>query len=426
LRRIAAVSDHPRVDLLANLAPAPCSGSYADGFAPVVDRFAAHVRDGVEIGAGLAVYHRGRRVVDVWGGTADVARGSPWTHDTRIVVFSSTKGLAAMALALLADRGRLEWDAPVAMYWPGFAATGKEAITVRTLVNHRAGLVGVDEPLTMDDCVLPERRDHLVRALEHQRPAWAPGSAQGYHAITFGMYVRELFERASGEALGAFLSRELFEPLDADVSLGTPAEIDPRIATLYPPPTASRVVRMLGAALRRDSVDGRIIRPAFRRHSMARAAFLNPRLGSLGIGAYNTLPVRRAELAWASATASAHGLARAYVPFASAGTAFGRTYVRAAALAPLHARQSWSERDLVLQKPIGWSQGFLKEQTALFSPNPESFGHAGMGGSLGWCDPKAELALGYVMNRLDWRIRSPRALALCHALYACEPIRAAR
>jgi CubicO group peptidase (beta-lactamase class C family) len=412
------------MELLANRAPAPCGGSYADGFAPVVDRFASHLRDGIEIGAGLAVYHRGRRVVDVWGGAADAASGSPWTRDTRLVVFSATKGLAAMALALLADRGQLEWDAPVATYWPGFATNGKQAITVRTLVNHRAGLVGLDEPLTMDDCLLPERRDHLVQVLEQQRPAWEPGSTQGYHAITFGMYVRELFARASGEELGAFLRRELFEPLDADVSLGTPSEVDPRIATLYPPRIATRVVGMLGAALRRDSDDGRMIRAAIRRHSMARAAFLNPTLGPPGIGAYNTVRVRRAELAWASATASAHGLARAYAPFASGGTAFGRTYVGAKELAAIHARQSWSERDLVLQKPIGWSQGFLKEQTALFSPNPESFGHAGMGGTLGWCDPKTELALGYVMNRLDWRIRSPRALALCHALYACEPVRA--
>jgi CubicO group peptidase (beta-lactamase class C family) len=101
----------------------------------------------------------------------------------------------------------------------------------------------------------------------------------------------------------------------------------------------------------------------------------------------------------------------------------GRTYLRAATLSPVHERQSWSERDLVLQKPIGWSQGFLKEETHLFSPHRESFGHAGMGGALGWCDPVSETTFGYVMNRLDWRVRSPRAIALCRALYDCEPLR---
>lgn len=405
---------------LPNLAPAPCAGSFADGFAPVVERFAAQLRAD-EIGAGFAVYHRGQCVVDIWGGRADLERDIAWARNTRIVVFSVTKGLAAMALALLADRGRLDWDAPVATYWPGFAASGKQAITVRTLVNHRAGLVGIDERLTMDDCLLPERHDHLVRVLEQQRPAWEPGTAQGYHAITFGMYVRELFERISGGDLGAFLRRELFEPLAADVSLGTPPEIDPLVATLYPPRTSTRVLQLVASLARGGRAEARILRASLAKGSLPRAAFLNPRLPA-GLAEYNTVRVRRAELAWASATASAHGLARAYVPFASAGTAFGRAYLAPSTLAPLAARQSWAERDLVLHKPIGWSQGFVKEQTTLFSPNPESFGHPGMGGALGWCDPVSELAFGYVMNRLDGRVRSPRAIALCHALYACEPV----
>ena len=411
------------MDVLPNPAPAPSAGSYADGFAPLAERFASQLRDGAEVGAGLTVYHRGRCVVDVWGGSADLRRATPWASDTRIVVFSVTKGLVAMALALLADRGQLDWDAPVARYWPGFAAHGKAEITVRTLVNHRAGLVGLDERIALDDCIEPARRGWLVDVLERQRPAWEPGTAQGYHAITYGLYVRELFERIAGESLGAVLRRELFEPLDADVSLGTPPEVDARIATLYPPRTALRVVRMLAAAVRGGSAEGRMIRGALRRGSLARAAFLNPRVGPEGIAEYNSVRVRRAELAWASATASARGLARAYLPFASGGTVLGRTFLRASTLTPIHARQSWSERDVVLHKPIGWSQGFLKEETSLFSPNPESFGHAGMGGALGWCDPVAELAVGYVMNRLDWRIRSPRALALCHALYTCDPVR---
>ncbi len=411
------------MEALTHPAPAPSAGSYADGFAAVAEQFAAQLRDGSEVGAGFTVYHRGHCVVDLWGGHADVAGDRPWTRDTRIVVFSVTKGLVAMALALLADRGRLDWDVPVASAWPGFAAGGKDAITVRTLVNHRAGLVGLDPPLTMDDCVLPERRERLVDVLERQRPAWAPDTAQAYHAITFGMYVRELFVRIAGEELGEFLRGELFEPLGADVSLGTPPEIDARVATLYPARTSTRVARMAVAALRRDSTEGRIVRSAIRRDSPARAAFLNPRTGPAGMAVYNSIPVRRAPLAWASATASAHGVARAYLPFAAGGEALGRRFVRAATLDPVHARQSWSERDHVLQKPIGWSQGFLKEETHLFSPNPESFGHAGMGGALGWCDPVADLTIGYAMNRLDWRVRSPRALALCRALYACEPVR---
>jgi CubicO group peptidase (beta-lactamase class C family) len=155
--------------------------------------------------------------------------------------------------------------------------------------------------------------------------------------------------------------------------------------------------------------------------SPALRAFTNPRVASPAD--YDALPARRATLAWASATATADGLARAYLPFAGDGSHGGRRYLRAAELAPLYGRQSWSERDRVLNKPIGWSQGFLKDETHLFSPSEASFGHAGMGGSLGWCDPTAGLAWGYVANRMDWRVRSPRALALCHALYASAALR---
>ncbi|HEX7603038.1 MAG TPA: serine hydrolase domain-containing protein [Polyangiaceae bacterium] len=407
-----------------NLAPSPALGTYAEGFAPVATTFASALRSGAELGAGVTVYHRGRCVVDLWGGKADVARDVPWERDTRVVLFSVTKGLAAMALSLLADRGKLEWDAPVATHWPEFAQAGKGAITLRTLFNHRAGLAGLDEPLTMDDCLLEERKGHLRAAMEKQVPLWEPGTMQGYHAITFGMYAREVLERIAGESMGAFLARELFEPLGADVSLGTPASLDGRMATLYPPSVGARLRLTLAGVLRGGTEETRVARAMLSRRSMTRRAFTTPALGSRGMSVYGDPAVRRAQLAWASATGNAHGVARAYLPFAGGGAFEGRTFLKATTLEPVYRRQGWSERDAVLHKPLGWSQGFLKEETRLFSPNEESFGHAGMGGALGWCDPVAELTFGYVMNRLDPHVRSPRALALCHALYACEPLRA--
>ncbi|MEO6771928.1 MAG: serine hydrolase domain-containing protein [Kofleriaceae bacterium] len=392
-------------------APAPARGSYAEGFADVAETFAAQLED--EVGASFAAYHHGERVVDLWGGKADRARA--WERDTRIVVFSVTKGLTAMAFALLTDRGQLDWDAPVAQYWPGFAGGGKGAITVATLLEHRAGLVGLDVPITLDECI--DGAPRVLAALEAQRPSWQPGTQQGYHAITFGLFARELFERIAGEDLGGFLRRELFTPLGADVDVGTPPVVDARIATLYPPSNASRVVRMLGAAIRGNTAEGRIARDVIKRGSLARAAFSTPSSGPLGLAVYNTQRVRRAQLAWANATASADGLARAYAPFALGGAAFGKTYLSGSTLAPIYLRQHWSENDLVLHKPIGWSRGFVKEQGELFSPNLESFGHPGMGGALGWADPVAQLSFGYTMNKLDYRVRSPRTIALCHALY---------
>lgn len=408
----------------ANPAPPPARGSVADGYGPVARVFARQIEEGMEVGAGLAIYRRGERVVDLWGGLADRDTSRPWERDTRIVLFSVTKGFTAMALHLLADRGRLEWDAPVTTYWPSFGQAGKEAITVRQLVNHESGLACLDTPLTLEQCVDPTAAATVKRALESQRPVWTPGTDQGYHALTFGLYARELFERVAGEPLGAFLRRELFEPLGSDVHLGTPATEDHKIATLYQPAVPNRLMRMVGATLLQPrSTEAHVARAALSRDSIARRALLNPTPGPRGVLAYNDVPVRRAELAWASATASADGVARAYLPFASGGMHDGRRYLDEATFSPVYPRQGWSERDLVVQKPMGWAQGFLKEERHLFSPTPESFGHAGMGGSLGWADPVEQLALGYVMNRMDWRVRSPRILALCRALYDCPALR---
>ncbi|MFK7989259.1 MAG: serine hydrolase domain-containing protein [Sandaracinaceae bacterium] len=411
---------------LTQYSPSPARGTFADGFEPVARTFAQHLRRGEESGAGFVVYHRGQKVVDLYGGVSDAA-GTPWEPDTRSVVFSSTKGLAAIALLLLHDRGQLEWDAPVATYWPGFAAAGKERMTVATLLNHRGGLPFLSTPLDLDDCLDPSRRHLVTRALEQQAPAWKPDTDQGYHAITWGMYVTELFERVAGERMGAFLEREVFGPLGSDARLGTPPEFDARFATLIPPSTPSRVRRMLTAAIiAPESAEGRVARASIAPASIPRRAFLNPRIGKGDIRVYNDEPVRRAELPWGSATATADGLARAYLPFANGGEHDGRRYVREASLTPIYARLGWSERDRVLQKPVGWSHGFLKEERHMFSPNPASFGHAGMGGYLGWCDPIDGLAFGYVMNRMDWRVRSPRCIALCRAIYDSAPVRDAQ
>lgn len=401
-------------------APYPATGSYADGFHPVAFQFAKHLQDGAEIGANFAVYHRGRLVVDLAGGIADTDTKRPFQRDTRLVVFSVTKGFAAMALNLLADRGFLEWDAPVSKYWPEFAENGKSQITLRSLFSHTAGLAVLDTQLTIEECLHSSER--VRRALEDQTPHTP--AIQAYHAVTFGLLAREVFERIASESMGKFLRRELFEPLGSDVHLGTPAELDELFAKLYPPSTPTRLVNGLYAALfQGKSTDGRMARAVLARESLVRRAFQSPSMGPRGILAFNELPVRRAELPWASATASALGIARAYLPFALGGSFEGRRYLRQETLDPLSAREGWSEQDGVLQKPLGWNRGFLKEDDNVFGPNREGFGHAGMGGALGWCDPKAQITVGYVMNRMDWRVRSPRALALTKALYASPALR---
>lgn len=409
-----------------NSAPGPARGLYADGYENVARTFAAQL-ESEEVGASLCVYRHGEKVVDLWGGMADTGAGKAWKKDTRIALFSVTKGFSAMALHLLAERGQLEWDAPVAQYWPEFGANGKESISVATLTAHRGGLPYIDMPLTLAELSDDAHQGKVLGALERQRVAWVPGEDQGYHAITFGMYVKALFEKIAGEPLGPFLRRELFEPLDSDVYLGTPPTLDGKIAKLYPPHAPKRIAGMARAALfRPESAESGIARAVVagvkaKGDSLQKRVFLNPAVGKLGVTAYNRTPARRAALAWASATGSAEGVARTYLPFVD-GTHEGKRWFSDAAISALHPREGWSERDLVLCKPLGWNRGFLKEERHLFSPNLESFGHAGMGGALGWCDPVTGLAWGYVMNKMDWRVRARPCVALCRALYECEAL----
>jgi CubicO group peptidase (beta-lactamase class C family) len=406
---------------------APARGFIAAGYEGVARTFATQLSSGAQTGASFVIYRRGERVVDLWGGLADVKTKRPWERDTRIVLFSVTKGFVAMAFHLLADRGQLAFDAPVAKYWPGFAKNGKEAMTVGTLLGHRGGLTRIDQKMSIPDYLDPAKKDFVREAIERQAPAWAPGTDQGYHAITFGLYARELFEQVTGEDMGTFLRRELFAPLGSDVYLGTPESEDARFATLYPPAATERVTNMLGRAMTEPtSAEARVFREVLDKKSTARGAFAYPSAPKNDLTIYNKVPVRRGNLAWASATGSADGVARAYLPFAHKGSVDGRRYLGADVVASAYRRAGWSERDRVLQKPLGWTNGFLKEERHIFCPNPESFGHAGMGGSLGWCDPVEELTLGYALNKMDWRVRSLRALELCHALYDCEAMSAPR
>ncbi len=408
-------------------ADVPLDGFVAPGFEPVREAFAAHLASGEEAGGAVAVFRAGEPVVDLWGGWSD--RGGKgrapvaWDRETMIVIFSATKGLAALLLLHLAEAGAFSYEDRVADHWPGFAASGKGDITIRQLLNHQAGLAALDHPLTLEQVTRAEAWPDIVAALEAQAPAWAPGTDQAYHATTYGLYVAELIRRvAPGADISRYFREHIAAPLGADTWLGAPAEVDARVAELYPPSILTRVRGMAPSLLSGAGADGQVSRAFLTPRSLMRRAFLNPHVPSADLRLFNTLAVRRTPLLWASGVSSARGLARVYAPLADGGAAFGHRLVRAEALTPLHARQGWSERDRVLGKPLGWSQGFLKEEISLFSPHPESFGHAGLGGSLGWADPITRTSFAYVTNALDWRVRSKRCIALCQALHASPGI----
>jgi len=388
-------------------------GTCAPKFDRVRDAFVANFAERGEIGAAVSVWHEGEKVVDLWAGTADVDTKRPWNEDTLGVLFSATKGLVATCLRMLADRGQLDIDAPVTRYWPEFGQKGKERVTVGTLLDHRAGLVGLDYPIGFDD--LEDQPARVAPHLAAQAPAWEPGTAQGYHGVTFGLYAAELFRRVEGRTIGAFLRDEVAGPLGADVHMGIPDSLEPRVATLIPT-SREKFTRIIPAMILGYGVEGRIYRSALRRSSDTARAFANPSvLGIRGVPNFNLPRVHQMELPWANAVATASGLARVYAAMAHGGQIDDVRLVSPEALDEVKRRRSWA-MDRVLHKQMGFSLGFLKDEPHLFSPNRESFGHPGAGGALGWADPVRNVSIGYVMNRMSWRLRSPRAVALAQAV----------
>ncbi|MFD8391363.1 serine hydrolase domain-containing protein [Streptomyces sp. NPDC059680] len=371
-------------------------------FAAVREAFEDNFRERGDLGAAVAVSVDGTTVVDLWGGWADAAGTRPWEHDTLVNVWSTTKGPVALCAHLLADRGLLDLDAPVAAYWPEFAAAGKEKVLVRHLLSHRAGLPGLREPHSVADLYDWELTTARLAATE---PWWEPGTRSGYHALTYGHLVGELVRRISGLLPGAFLEREVTGPLGIDFTVGLPAKEAGRAAELVRPPAASRSEQ---AAVFSQ------LAPA------ALAALTNPVVGAAEA---NTPEWRAAEIPAANGHGTARAVAALYGVFAGRGRHGGRRLLSPEAAERVREGQG-SCRDLVLG--IGFEREteaglglWLSGPQGSYGPNPRAFGHDGFGGSCGLADPEAGVSLGYVMNRMGPRIADdPRKMALIDALYS--------
>lgn len=370
-----------------------------------------------EIGAACCVYVNGERVVHLWGGVTDRATGDAWTEESAAPAYSVSKGLVALCFNMLVDRGVLDLDEPILNYWPAFGANGKEDVTTRMLLNHRAGLSCLDAPVTLEDFRHPEM---LHERLVAQRPMTPPGEEQAYAATAFGMYTQALFHQITGESVGTFLAREVAKPLSLNnLWIGLPQHA-PTPATLYPSNPAQLFGRVVPEALVRNSPEGRLFRRlAFAPRSQSYRAVRNPDLGPRGLEVLNQRKNLEIELPWMNGVTSAADLAKVYGLLGNGGKMGTIRLLSEASVSALCERQSWSDRDPVVHKSLGFSQGFCKEDPDVYSPNTESFGHTGTGGSIGFADPAAGVGFGYVMNRLDWRLRSPRALRLARAVYDC-------
>jgi CubicO group peptidase (beta-lactamase class C family) len=371
-------------------------------FTAVRTAFEENFRHRGELGAAVALTVDGERVVDLWGGWADAARTRPWQRDTVVNVWSTTKGPVALCAHLLADRGLLDLDAPVAAYWPEFAAAGKETVLVRHLLSHRAGLSGLREPHSFEQ--LCDWRLTTER-LAATRPWWEPGTRSGYHALTYGHLVGEVVRRVTGLLPGAFLEREVTGPLGLDFTIGLPEKDAHRAAELVHPPA--------------PTPDGRAGAPG-RLEPAALAALTNP---GVGAAEANTPAWRAAEIPAANGHGTARAVAALYGILAGRGAYDGHRVLSPEAAERAREGQG-SCRDLVLGAGFAHDTEaglglWLSGANGSYGPNPRAFGHDGFGGSCGLADPEAGVSLGYVMNRMGPHIADdPRKMALVEAVYS--------
>jgi CubicO group peptidase (beta-lactamase class C family) len=369
-------------------------------FVPVREAFAGNFALYGEVGAAVHVIVDNRVVVDLWGGHANQAGTRPWQPHTLVNMFSIGKAMSAACAARLAGEGRLDPDRPVAAYWPGFGVAGKGAITVAQVLSHQAGLPAVRQPLPADAML---DWDLMTSVLAAEEPWWPPGTAHGYHANTFGYLVGELVRRVTGSTLGQYLRAEITGPLGADVHIGLPASEDHRVAEFQFP--ASFTFGAFGGSEHTVS-----------EHLMEYNAYANP-AGLSGIGVVNTRAWRAVEIPSTNGHASARGVAQVYRMLAAGGSLDGRRFIDSGALQGAVTETVYGD-DLVLHRPTRFGLGFqLTQPERPLGPSPRAFGHFGAGGSLGFCDPDACVAFGYVMNLMGPRWQNPRNRALIDAVY---------
>ena len=377
------------------------SGHCADEFAGVRECFENLIASGDELGASLCVTVDGEAVADLWGGCADPGRTRPWREDTLVNVFSLTKTMTALCVLLLAERGALELDRPVAAYWPEFAAAGKGGIEIRHLLAHTSGVSGWDRPIELADIYDAEAaEDRLAR----QAPWWEPGTASGYHALNYGQLLGAVVRRVTGRSLGRFFAEELAGPLGADFHIGlAPADHD-RVATLVPPELPSLDL----AALDQDTVLVKTLTSPL----LDLAETASPAWRSAEIGAVN-------------GHGNARSVARVQSVVSCGGTLGGRTFLSPPVLRRVFDQQS-DGVDLALLTPLrfGIGYGLAHPQTTPYLPEGRVCWWAGYGGSIVVNDLDRRMTVAYTMNRMaPGLVGSDRSTAYVRAAYAALGVR---
>ncbi len=343
-------------------------------FAAVRDQFAANLDSGADVGASFCATVEGEVVVDLWGGYADEDKSRLWEKDTIVNVYSTTKTMTALVALLLADRGQLDFDAPVARYWPEFAANGKDGVKVSHLMSHSAGLSGFKEPLVTADIYDWDKACALLAA---QAPYWEPGTASGYHALTQGYLVGEVIRRIDGRTVGTVFREDIAEPLGADFWIGLPASEDGRVAKLIPPP--------LGGGIG----DGD-------QNELVRNMSSNP---PIEVASTYTREWRAAEIPAAGGTGNARSVAQVQTILANGGVAGGKRFMSEAGCRRALELQI-EGTDLILGIPARFGLGFGLGGGAMPLPNANTIYWGGYGGSLVINDLDARTTFAYAMNKM--------------------------
>ncbi len=373
------------------------SGTIAPGWERVQYAFGESFTQRGDVGASLSVVLDGKRMVDLWGGYTDASLTTEWQEDSIVNVYSTTKGITAIAAAILVDRGELDVNGAVVRYWPEFGGAGKSGIPVRWLLSHEAGLPVIDAPIPPGGAL---DWGTMTRLLQQQTPVWQPGTKMGYHAVTYGWLVGEVIRRITGKSPGAFVRDEIAKPLGVDFFIGTPAREDGRIASMIP--------QAAGLAGNADP-----------NSLAARALGLAGPPAGAGV---NTREWRAAELPAANGHTNARALAHIYGCLARGGDLGGVRLLRKKTIETF-ATEVVSGDDAVIGIHARRGLGFIISSPGgryHWGPNPRSFGHSGAGGSLGFADPDAKLGLGYAMNKMASGLSAdPRWTPLIDAVYAC-------
>jgi len=392
------------------VSPGLIAGDVDEGYGKVADVVRRNMTCGEEVGAAVAVYRDGIKVVDLWGGFRNAITKAPWKEDTVVPMFSTTKGVSSLAVAVAVSRGLISYDAKVADYWPEFAQASKGTITVRQLLSHQAGLPVIDPPLTLDDLSDPANSSAKIAA---QAPAWIPGTRHGYHAVTLGWYEGELIRRTdpSGRSLGKFFAEEIAEPLGLDFYIGLPASVNrDRVAHLHSWSRAEMLLHL-------NTMPPRFVAALFNPRGLTARAVEIPGLKSLED--MNREAHRVVEMPAANGVGTARSVAKLYGSVATGGSDLGMAASTLDALAKPAVPPANGLRDKVLHIDTVFSLGFMKPfPKFIFGSSGKAFGTPGAGGSFGFGDPDTGIGFGYVTNRMGFHLLSdPRELALRQVLF---------